>query len=78
VKFGRECGVWHEWFAWRPVRLTNTQTWIWREIVHRRFQQIGPYSYTYYKAISESPGDYAYRSIECEVYPVAAQQTTDK
>lgn len=27
---------WHRWFAWRPVRLDDTRTWVWLETIERR------------------------------------------
>lgn len=27
---------WHLWFAWYPVRLLNTNNWVWLEMVERR------------------------------------------
>lgn len=31
----------HEWFAWHPVKLTNSETCVWLETVYR----IGKFSY---------------------------------
>jgi hypothetical protein len=29
---------WHRWFAWYPVRLHNTATYVWLETVERLFR----------------------------------------
>lgn len=28
---------WHPWFAWHPVRLKGTRTWVWLETVERYY-----------------------------------------
>jgi hypothetical protein len=36
VRFeGHPNGAWMLWFAWRPVRLSNTNTWVWLELIER-------------------------------------------
>ncbi len=27
---------WHQWFAWRPVLLRESNTWVWLERLYRR------------------------------------------
>lgn len=29
---------WRRWFAWRPVRLTGTDTIVWLEVVERQWR----------------------------------------
>jgi hypothetical protein len=28
--------MWHDWFAWRPVKSTDKDKWIWLRTVRRR------------------------------------------
>lgn len=29
--------VWSPWFAWHPIKLTETETWVWLENIERKF-----------------------------------------
>ena len=28
--------TWHKWFAWHPVMLRESNTWVWLEYLYRR------------------------------------------
>lgn len=34
----RSIHSWNSWFAWRPVRLTHSQRWVWLRTIYRRAQ----------------------------------------
>ena len=36
TKEPKDKSEWHRWFAWHPVQLTGTRTWVWREYVERK------------------------------------------
>jgi hypothetical protein len=48
---------WHAWFAWRPVHLTGTSTWVWLETVERWCDQTAVVTRQYRELSSPSrPG----------------------
>lgn len=56
----KECGlgVWHNWFAWYPVR-TNTNEVIWLETVQRKIREdlLGIYYYSYNRINKEEDNE---------------------
>lgn len=31
----KEKPMWKKWYAWRPIKLRNTKTWVWLEYVQQ-------------------------------------------